>query len=505
MKPLRRLLLSLLLLLAPAVAEPAEPMPALLSRFDRLAGEWFERSGVPGMAVAVVFRDEVVLLKGFGVREAGSGQPVDPDTVFQLASCSKPLTSTALAVLVGQGQLSWDDKVHHLLPELELFDPWTTENVTYADLLSHRSGLPAAAGDILENLGFKRTEILRRLRHLGPDYSFRAGYAYSNYGFTAAGEAAARAVGTTYDEMMEAALFQPAGMTSTSTRFDDFKKAPNRASSHILQDGKAYPTVRMPQEQAPAGGASSTARDMARWLRLHLKHGALDGKTLVEAAALAQTYQVHSLAGNNPATFSGSGFYGLGWGVSYDGKGRLRISHSGAFAMGVRSIATLLPEEEVGLVVLCNAYPSGTPEALSAAFFDLYDGKPAGLETVQKIDSAVASMMEQMFEGYRPPGPSRSAQPGQPLAAYTGTFGNSYFGNATVSLSGDTLSFRLGEKTFPLRRLSGDAFLVTVPPRSYEDLVPFEVQFLADGAGQITGFRQHGLAAAPAPAWFARR
>ena len=502
MRRFTRLLLPLLFC-CPALADPAEPMATLLPRFENVAGQLFQESGVPGMAVAVVYKGEVVFLKGYGVREAGKAQPVDPDTLFQLASCSKPLTSTAVAMLAGQGKLSFSDRVHHLLPELQLTDPWITENVTYADLMSHRSGLPGAAGDILENLGLDRDQVLARLRYLPAGYSFRAGYAYSNYGYTAGGEAAARVYGSSYEDMMEQVLFQAAGMTSTTASFEDYEKAPNRSHSHELKGGKAYPTVRMPQAQAPAGGVSSTARDMARWLRLHLGKGVLDGKTLVPEVNLAETYQVHSLASNNPATFSGSGFYGLGWGVSYDETGSLRLSHSGAFEMGVRTIATMVPEEEVGIVVLSNAYPTGIPEALSAVFFKMYDGQPADLEVARKVNTIVTNLMESMFEGYQVQRPAKPAPASHPLAAYAGTFRSDYFGDAVVTSTGKGLGIQLGQKTFALDHLNGDVFLVMVPQLTYEDLVTFEIQFVSDGAGKVVGFRQNGLA--QADPWFARR
>lgn len=477
-------------------------METLLARFEAIAVDLFQESGVPGMAVAIVHQGEVVYLKGFGERTAGSGQMVDPDTVFQLASCSKPITSTALAILAGQTKIAWDDRVHHRLPELELTDPWVTENLTYRDLLSHRSGLPEAAGDILEGLGLGREEILGKLRHLPAAYPFRAGYAYSNYGFTAAGEAAARASGLSYEEMMERTLFAPAGMTSTSARFEDYQQAPNRSSSHRIEDGKAYPTVRMPQAQAPAGGVSSSARDMATWLRLHLGRGVLDGRRLAPETELAQTYQVHSLASNNPATFSGSGYYGLGWGVSYDSQGRLRLSHSGAFLMGVRTVSTLIPEDEVGIVVLTNAFPTAIPEALSAVFFRLYDGDDADLAFARQVNLAVLGVLDSMFQGYSLPRVPE-ALPARALASYVGDYSQSYFGEAAIRRSGSSLSLSLGKKSFPLQHLNGDVFLVQVPARTYEDLTPFEIQFVADGAGRVIGFRQNGLA--PAEFWFPRK
>jgi CubicO group peptidase (beta-lactamase class C family) len=502
MKRFARLVLPLLLIL-PAGAEPAEPMASLLPRFEQLSRQLFLETRVPGMAIGVVYQGKVVYLKGFGVRKAGTPQAVDADTVFQLASCSKPITSTALAALVGQGKLAWDDKIHKTLPQFEVADPWVSGHLTYRDMLSHHSSLPAAAGDILENLGFDRPEILRRLRYLPPAYDFRVGYAYTNYGFTVAGEAAARAAGASFEDMMDETLFKPLGMTSTSARFSDYQKAQNRSTSHSLSNGQAHPTLRMPQAQAPAGGVSSSVRDMTRWMQLHLDKGALAGKSFIPEPALAQTYRVHSLASNNPADFSGSGFYGLGWGVAYDKKGRLKLSHSGAFEIGVRTSVTLLPQEQVGIVVLSNAYPTALPEALSYSFLEMYEGRAMDIAGARQVNQAVMGVMNNMLDnGYTPPKPLKPS-PALPLSDYVGDYANPYYGEAQVQLRGEALTLQLGVHPFPLRHLDRDTFLVAVPERTFEDLKSFEVQFVGDGSGTITGFRQRGLAQ-PDP-WFGRQ
>ncbi len=118
-----------------------------------------DQNALPGLAIAVVFQDKVVYAKGFGVRDVNAKAPVDADTVFQLASVSKPIGSTVVAELVGEGKISWDSKLNALDPTFEMFDPWVTREITVRDMYTHRSGLPDHAGDLLEDIGFTRAEI----------------------------------------------------------------------------------------------------------------------------------------------------------------------------------------------------------------------------------------------------------------------------------------------------------------------------------------------------------
>ncbi len=193
------------------------------------------------MAIGVVSRDEVVYLKGFGVREAGTDQAVDADTVFQLASVSKPIASTVVAALVGDGVVGWDDHIVDHDPTFQMYDPWVTREVTLRDMFAHRSGLPDHAGDLLEDLGYDRTEVLHRLRYQRPDTSFRSTYNYTNFGLTEAAVAAARAAGESWEDLSAERLYRPLGMTATSSRFADFEAAPNHALTHVQVDGRWEP------------------------------------------------------------------------------------------------------------------------------------------------------------------------------------------------------------------------------------------------------------------------
>ncbi|HET8524713.1 MAG TPA: serine hydrolase domain-containing protein, partial [Thermomicrobiales bacterium] len=363
----------------PATAQMAgavtpERASLAISRVPALAQQILEQSGVPGMSVAVVVNNTIAFLGGFGVREIGKTEPVDEDTVFQIASLSKSVASTVVSAVVADGVIGWQSRIADLDPTFALHDAWPTSEVTLADLFSHRSGLRDHAGDLLEDLGFGREEVLHRLRYLLPAYSFRAGYIYTNFGLTAAAVAAAKATGRPWEDLSRDRLYQPLGMSRTSSRFADYMAATNRATPHVKQGDHwvVTPDQRNPDAQTPAGGVSSTARDLARWMRLQLGQGTVDGREWIPADALAPTHipQAVSKAPADPATQRAS-FYGLGIGVSYDDFGQVVWSHSGAFALGAGTAYYLLPGSGFGVLALTNGMPVGAPEALCLSVLDL--------------------------------------------------------------------------------------------------------------------------------------
>jgi CubicO group peptidase (beta-lactamase class C family) len=457
-------LIALTVQAGPASEVTLEKVTAALPELEKLAQQTLEKTGVPGMAIGVVYRDQVVYLKGFGVREAGTAAAVDVDTVFQLASVSKPMASTVLARLVGEGVIGWDDRVIDRDPDFRLFDPWVTREVTLRDLLCHRTGLPGQAADLLEDLGYNREQILYRLRYLKPTSSFRSHYDYNNLTYTEAGVAGARAAGKSWEDLSVEKLYRPLGMTSTSSRFADYQAAPNHARLHVSFDGKWVARyVRYPDAEAPAGGVSSTARDMAQWLRLQLGNGKFNGKQLIAAEALAETHrpQMVSHLPENPATDRAS-FYGLGWNVGDDEGGRVRWNHSGGFDLGAATQIALLPAEELGIVVLTNAAPIGVPEGISASFFDLVlDGK------VQRDWlGGYKQLFAAFFKEYDGRGADYSQPPAQktpplPADAYVGSYHNDLFGDLQVVAKEGGLVLHAGpdQTPFPLQHYDRDVFL----------------------------------------------
>jgi CubicO group peptidase (beta-lactamase class C family) len=487
------LALAVSLLFKPAAAETVtrDKVIAALPGLTALAKQAIADGGVPGLAIAVVYKDEVVYLGGFGVREAGKPEPVDADTVFQLASLSKPVSSTVVAALVGDGLVSWDARIADLDPGFQLHDAYPTEQVTVRDLFNHRSGLSGNAGNDLEGLGFDRDTILHRVRYLKPTSSFRAGYAYSNFGLTEGAVAAAKPTGKPWEEVAEEKLFRPLGMSSTSYRYADFLDYANRAELHVPVDGTWTALVkRDPDPQAPAGGVSSNVRDLAQWMRLELGNGKYAGKQLIKEDAIAPTHQPLFSRGENPVSGAQS-FYGLGWNFEF-GRYGVVWGHAGAFSQGARTLVSLLPSEQIGIVVLSNAFPTGVPEGLADTFFDLVFAGSASEDWTLKWNALFVSMFGPALDAAKKTygTPPVSATPALPAAAYEGTYANDYLGNAKVVAEGDGLTLRLGpngEKSFALKHFDRDLFIYF--PAAETPDAPYAVNFeigVDQTAGQVT-------------------
>jgi CubicO group peptidase (beta-lactamase class C family) len=438
-----------------------EQVKAATTELEKLIENEMRTTGIPGIASAVVFRDQVLFAKGFGVREAGEESPVDADTVFQLASVSKPIGSTVVAALVGEGALSWDSRISDLDPAFQMYDPWVSREITVRDFYCHRSGLPDHAGDLLEDLGFTREEILHRLRYQSPDTSFRSGYAYTNFGMTEGAVAAAKAVGKQWEDASEEKLYKPLGMTSTSSRHQDFVERKNRALGHVKIDGKwVQKYQRDPDTQSPAGGVSSSVNDLAKWMRLQLADGKFDGEEIVNKDALAETHHPLMLTGFSPLNGL-PGFYGLGWNVNYDKEGRLRLSHSGAFDLGAATTVALVPAESLGIVVLTNAFPSGVAEGLASTFLDyVLHGKPTQdwLAVYKQAFSQILQAEASQVANYLKPPTSPS--PAAANSAYLGTYSNEFFGEIAVIEKQGGLAIVQGPKKmkFPMTHWDRDTF-----------------------------------------------
>ena len=484
---------------ASAVPIPAGQVEMAVAKVDGIVADIMQRTGVPGLAVAVVKDGKVLLAEGYGLREIGKPEPVGPGTVFQLASVSKSLAASVVATQVAAGKVAWDTPMSTLLPWFALSDPDATEMLTVGDLFSHRSGLPDHGGDALEGIGFDRKAILERMRLL-PLAGFRDTYAYTNFGLTAAAEGVATAAGTDWESLSEEALYIPLAMERTSSRFADYMAEPDRAVPHMPSgDGWAPLEQRQPDAQSPAGGASSTVEDMAKWMTMVLGQDGTTGAPLVPAAALMPALTPQAVSGPPATAVDRPGFYGYGFTVGVSAAGRTTFAHSGAFYLGAATTFYLLPSAGTGIVVLSNAQPVGAVEAVALTFLDLVQ-----FGTVTRDWLAV---LEPRFEQLKAPlgrlvdvAPPAAPEPAGPESDYVGAYANAYFGPAEVSNNGGAgLVLTLGPAriAYPLEHWTGDTFVLT--PRG-EDAPAGSlsgVSFTRD-AGRVTAvtvefFDENGL------------
>ncbi len=437
---------------------------AAVGQLDGYVEDMMARTGAPGIAVAVVYQDEVLYSKGFGVRKVGEPDPVDTSTMFQLASVSKPVASSVVASLVGEGKLEWDEPIRRFEPGFAVSDPYVTENAGFTDLMSHRSGLPDHAGDLLEDLGYSYDEIIARLNQV-PLEPFRDNYDYTNYGFSAAGVAAAKSQGTTWAELSEEKIYEPLGMTNTTSSQQEWVDSPNHAFNHVPTEPGSTTWeakyVSDPEGQAPAGGAASSVDDMAQWIRMELAGGEYDGTTVVEPEALQFTHQAHSLA--HPAETPGARdtFYGIGFNVGTDSQGRVEVSHAGAFGLGASTDVVMLPSEQLGIVVLANTAPVGVSETIAAQFMDYAKNGELTVDWAPFIAGQFEKMVAHGRSETDYENPPASTTPAREPSSYVGTYTSPFYGTAEVTAEGDELVLKLGKElqsSYPLTHYDGDTY-----------------------------------------------
>jgi CubicO group peptidase (beta-lactamase class C family) len=418
-----------------------EPPPDLDDYVARVLKE-FE---VPGLAVAVVKDGKVALAKGYGARKFGEPAPVDAQTLFGIASNTKAFTAAALAILVDDGKISWDDPVTKHLPGFQMYDPYVTREMTVRDLLTHRSGLGLGAGDLMffPPTTFTREEIVARLRHIKPATSFRSRYAYDNVLYVVAGQVVAAASGKSWDDFIKERIFAPLGMTASNTSVKDLRPGGNFVSPHQKVEGRLQPVPYMNIDNtAPAGAINSNVAEMAKWVAVLLDEGAIQSGQNGNRRLFSQRQsremwlaQTPIPAGNPPPQLSAlrSNFtaYGLGWGLS-DYRGYKVVSHSGGL-LGMVSRVRLIPDLKLGVVVLTNQEAGGAMEAISHHVIDHYMKAPA-TDWIGGFRSLSEQRLAQAKEAEKRQSAARNAdsKPSLPPAKYAGRYIDAWYGEVTI-------------------------------------------------------------------------
>ena len=435
---------------APARAQTAaEPFPGLDAYVTKAMADW----KIPGLALAVVRNDSILYTRGYGVRRLGSSEPADDRTLFEIGSSSKSFTAMLVGMMVTDGKMRWDDRVAAHLPGFRLYDPVASAELTLRDALSHRSGL--TRGELTwMYAGGTRDEVLRRVRYLKPAAPFRAQWIYQNVMFLAAGEAAAKAAGSTWEDLIQQRIFAPLGMTSSKPFLRTGETLPNLATPHFVRRDTVHTMASMNMENiAPAGSIVSTARDMAQWLRLQLGDGTFAGKRLVSAAALREMHLPQMLMGGGGGAGADSitrfSTYGLGWMVQ-DYRRHLLWQHGGN-TDGMTTAMGMLPEQKFGVVVLSNMHGAPLPGILMRYLFDRQLGLPVrDLSTEALTRVAVQRRRADSTERAQAATRVADGRPALPLDAYAGTYIDSLYGEATVAVEGGGLVMRRGLLSGPL-------------------------------------------------------
>lgn len=446
MPRLRMVLLSAALLVAALPLRADEPAP--LKGLDEYITQAMKDWDVPGLSVAVVKDDAVVLAKGYGVRKLGESATVDKDSLFAVGSTSKAFTAACLAILVDEGKIKWDDPATKYLPSLQMNDPYVTRELTVRDLLTHRCGL-GRIEMIWYGQPVGRDEVLRRVRYLKPSASFRSKFGYSNIMYLAAGQVVPAVTGKSWDDFVKERFFKPLGMTNSNTSVRDLEGRDDVATPHKKIDEKVEPVpYRNIDNIGPAGSINSSAADMAQWVRLLLREGQWEKGRLLSSGALSEMLMPQTVirlegtaAKMNPESHFTA--YGLGW-MLRDYRGKKVAAHSGGID-GMSSHVALLPEEKVGVVVLSNLDSNMLPVAIANRVLDAYLKAPArdwsaDLRKVMKGVEEIEKKEEKRKEEER----VKDTKPSLALEKYDGSYKDDAYGELKVKLQKGKLVASLG-------------------------------------------------------------
>jgi CubicO group peptidase (beta-lactamase class C family) len=462
---------------------------------------------VPGIAVCVIKDGKVIHSKGYGVRSLRTGQPVDENTLYGIASNSKAFTTAALGMLVDEGKLSWDDKVRKFIPEFKLFDPYVTEEFTIRDLLCHRSGLGLGAGDLMffpDGSDFTIPDIIHNLQFLKPVTSFRSQYAYDNNLYIIAGEVVARVSGMSWEDFIQRRILGPVAMSHSAATFDRLRDTSDMIDGHSRVDGKVQVIIRhRGQVDDAAGGIYSCISDLSKWVMLHLAHGKFgpDSTRLFSEAVLRERWAPQTiLPVGGPGPYNTHfAAYGLGFGLS-DVKGYKQVSHTGGLEGMVTQI-TMIPELQLGIIVLTNAEEGAAFTAITNQIKDAYfgitgtdrvteysAGRKMQLERAKKLTDSIWKEVEAVSAPNGAGG--RSAVAAKPVdgSVYTGIYRDAWLGAVSISMKNGRLWFdskRSPRLTGEMLPYKGNSFIVKWNDRSMD--ADAYVVFTLDERGIATG------------------
>nr|WP_294794463.1 serine hydrolase domain-containing protein [uncultured Mucilaginibacter sp.] len=439
---------------------------------------------IPGVAVCVVKDNQIVLMKGYGIKEMGLNERVDENTLFMIGSNTKAFTATALAMLADGNKLSLDDKVTKYFPWFKLDDKAAGEMATVRDLLCHRLGLKTFQGDFtFYNSDLTRIQITQKMSQLKAAYPFRTKWGYTNSAFLTAGEIIPRVSGRSWEDYLKENIFAPLGMSNTLTLTTELPKSLNRTVPHTFTDDRLTP-VPYPQldNMAPAMSISSSVNDMSKWVMALLNNGKVGARQIIPAAAIAATRAPQDVVGmvrrlSGKTDYS---LYGLGWHLE-DYAGHNLVMHDGGVTGYVSSVA-LVPEERLGIIILTNTDQNDLYEALKWELIDVFLKLPFRNYSEQYLTRAKnGKALQQQTDKKLRDSVALNLQPIPFVSNFTGTYHNDLYGNVSITrgLNNDLeMRFEHHPRMFAkLQPLGGSRFYATFSDPIYGKTVfPFTIQ-----------------------------
>ncbi len=443
---------------------------------DRLVEDAMEKFNVAGVAVGIVKDGEVFLAKGYGLKSVEGKEKVDEHTSFAIASNTKAFTAAALAILVEEGKLTWLDRVVEYIPEFKMYNEYVTQNFIIQDLLTHRSGLGLGAGDLQfwpSGSDFTMADLLTNFQYFEPVSAFRTKYDYDNILYMVAGEVIKRVSGQSWEDFVQERILDPLGMDNSSTLPPSMSTLENLATPHMEVKGKLETIAWHEHNPANMNGALgavlSNADDLSRWMLVQLnqgKYGASLEKQLFTEESQREMWKIHTTINVIPNTrynphFSG---YGLGWRLA-DMNAKFTVSHTGDLS-GMLSKTIMIPELELGVVVLTNSYygGSGVFQAVTQTILDAYlglepyDWTAYYLERHRESTGSAKAELDRVWETVE-----KGDHHGVRIENYIGVYADPWFGKVEVFMKDGEpwfRSLRSPQLTGPMYHYKANAFAI---------------------------------------------
>lgn len=477
------------------------------AQIDSIVSYTFETAPAVGMAIAVVKDGKIIHSKGYGTAAYTTGKKVDKNTLFAIASNSKAFTSAALAILVDQGKLDWNDKVIDYIPEFKMYNDYVTANFTITDLLTHRSGLGLGAGDLMffpDGGTYTIQDVLNSFQYQKPQSAFRTKYDYDNLLYMVAGEVVKRISGQSWPDFVQNHIFNPLGMANCVPVSTRLPKTGNFALPHNTYTStvKQLETFGDSDAMAAAGGIYASVNDLTQWLLVQLNHGKYGkdlSKTLFTEDRQKEIWQPYT---NEGFSVMGQGAgnahfqaYGLGWEL-HDLKGKIVVEHTGGLP-GMLSRTILVPELNLGIVVLTNSDPGGyafysVPQVLLNSYLEV--GHPEFIAELAQYAASKTNDGDSVTTAVMQKAKNNKTMPFE-KTGFTGTYKDPWFGEVTVTLKGEQLWFtckRSPKLNGPMHYYNATTFAIEW---EYKDMPcdAFAI-FGLDEEGKATSIKMKGIA-----------
>jgi CubicO group peptidase (beta-lactamase class C family) len=436
------------MMICSGIAQKTTTLPYTIDSYINRVMQEFE---VPGISLALVKDGQILLTKGYGLSQLGESTLVDAKTLFGIASNTKAFTATALALLVEEGKLEWDQPVIDYLPWFRLSDPYVTREITIRDLLVHRSGLGLGAGDLLwwPASTYSREEIVRRLRFIPLVNSFRSAYAYDNVLYAVAGEVIKTISGQSWEDFVSTRILSPVGMVTSNVRHSASSTGSNVATPHARIEGKVIPVKPFISDNVnPAGGINSNAEDMANWMIVQLDSGRLaDGSRLFSPKTTRELWSpvtpmpIYPLPPElSPARNNFKG-YALGF-VVQDYRGHKLVTHTGGLP-GYLSRVSMIPDLKLGIAILTNQESSAAFNSIAHHVLDYYlDASPYNwIDAYKEINKRWNSRLKALTQAAKVTRDSTS-NPSLPLEKYAGKYRDAWYGDIMIKIEKDGLEIQ---------------------------------------------------------------